>query len=324
MVGWRISTIAAAFFVIYEGHQEAVVWYAAVPEQIVFTFVLLCFLAWLRWLETGQARWYAATWVAFLLALLSKESSVIVLALMLLPLALRAERRRSMAAFLPLVAVAGVYCWSIFVAGQSHLHLRDGTFSFSAPFLWNWFNSFTRMYWIWGLGALILLVALHAREHFKIIGVALAWTALALVPYSFLTYMDRVPSRHRYLASVGVALLVGAAFLALRERAAMWGRPWLVPLTAALMLAHNCGYLWFYKQPQFLKRAEPTEALLDLVRERKQPVIVDCFPYPMHVAQWAVQLVEDKPAGFVIAGQSHEACGERTVLRTADQPLSGF
>jgi hypothetical protein len=241
-----------------------------------------------------------------------------------LPLILRTDRRRPILALMPMAAVAVLYSWSIFAAGQSHLHLRDGTFSLSAPFVWNWFNSFARMYWIWGLGALILLAALRTREHFRIVGIAMAWTALALVPYSFLTYMDKVPSRHRYLASVGVALLIGAAFVALRQRATASGRPWLVPVTATLMLAHNCGYLWFYKQPQFLKRAEPTEALLDLVRERKQPVIVDCFPYPLHVAQWAVKLVEDKPVDFVTAGQPREACGERTILRTAEQPVTGF
>lgn len=35
--------------------------------------------------------------------------------------------------------------------------------------------------------------------------------ALALLPYVFLTYQTRVPSRHTYLASAGLAMLAGAA-----------------------------------------------------------------------------------------------------------------
>jgi hypothetical protein len=318
VVGWRTSAIAAAFFVIYETHQEAVVWYAALPEQLVFFFVVLCFLAWLRWLDSGRALWYLATFAAYLLALASKESAVLVIGLMLLPLVFGGERRRPLLAMIPFVAVALIYAWAIFSAGRSHLHLTDGTFSFRAPVLWNWFNSFARMYWIWGLAAIILLCCLRAKEHLRTVAVAMAWTAIALVPYSFLTYMDRVPSRHRYLASIGISILVAAAFMALKQRAALWNRPWLVPATAIVVLLHNCGYLWFYKQQQFMKRSQPTEAVLEFVREHNRPVIVDCYPYSIIVAQWAVQLVENKPAGFVTAGPSLLSCNDRTLLRAAE------
>lgn len=317
VIGWRVSTAAAVFFVIYETHQEAVVWYAALPEQLVFLFVLLCFLAWLRWLENGHPAWYIATGAAYLLALASKESAVLVLGLMLIPLIFRSERRRPLIAMIPFVAAALLYAWAIFAAGQSHLHLNDGTFSFRAPVLWNWFNSFVRMFWIWGLAGLILLWRLRAKEYLRLVWVAMAWTAIALIPYSFLMYMDRVPSRHRYLASIGISMIVAAAFIALKEWSSTARRPWLVPAAAAIVFLHNCGYLWLYKQPQFVKRAEPTEAVLELVREQNRPVVVHCYPYSIIVAQWAVQLVEHKPPGFVTPGPSLKSCNDRTILRTA-------
>src|SRR6266511_3272483 len=41
-IGWRLAWFASAFFAINEGHQEAVIWYAALPELLVFFFALLC------------------------------------------------------------------------------------------------------------------------------------------------------------------------------------------------------------------------------------------------------------------------------------------
>src|SRR5262245_10751009 len=33
-IGWKLSFAAAAFFAVYEGHQEAVIWFAAIPENL--------------------------------------------------------------------------------------------------------------------------------------------------------------------------------------------------------------------------------------------------------------------------------------------------
>src|SRR5262249_49733568 len=37
-IGWKLAFAAAAFFAVTEGHQEAVIWYAAIPELLVFLF----------------------------------------------------------------------------------------------------------------------------------------------------------------------------------------------------------------------------------------------------------------------------------------------
>lgn len=44
MVGWKVSAIAACFFAICLRPSEAVIWFAAVPELLVFFFVLCGFL----------------------------------------------------------------------------------------------------------------------------------------------------------------------------------------------------------------------------------------------------------------------------------------
>jgi hypothetical protein len=98
---------------------------------------------------------------------------------------------------------------------------------------------------------------------------------LGLIPYSFLTYMNRVPSRHTYLPSAGLALLVGAAMVALWDR--IGGR--LVLAIGAVILMVNVGILWKKKVPQFEARALPTDMLINAVQRAEGPIHIRCFPY---------------------------------------------
>ena len=76
VIGWRAAAIAAGFFAVDQAHQEAVMWYAAVHEVLVFCFALLSMHAWLLWLGSRCERFYVASTVLFHLALFSKESAV--------------------------------------------------------------------------------------------------------------------------------------------------------------------------------------------------------------------------------------------------------
>jgi hypothetical protein len=233
-VGWRVSVMAAAFFAIAEGHQEAVMWYAALPELLVFAFVLSSFLAWVLWLKTEgpRARYYYGALVLFVLALLSKESAVCLVGLQALAIAVNTDRKRShWLAVVPFAALSAVYFALAYVAKSNHLHFNDGTFALTAPFYLTLGNSLGRMLWIWGVIGLVALVALRRGES-KFLAIALIWAVVTLLPYSFLTYMPRVPSRHTYLASVSLAWLVAAGFLAVRSR---WrSQPWVAAACALL------------------------------------------------------------------------------------------
>ncbi len=290
VIGPRLALPAAAFFAIYEGHQEAVIWYAALPELLVFTFVLLCLLAWIRWLETARAAWYAASLASFVLALYSKESAVAVLGLQLVAMRF-AKRRRlaAMAAMAPFLLLAVAYTLAIFAARTGHLHFNDGTFSLSAPFWRTLANSTRRLLWFWGLLALAVVLRLRRRRYRFLLATAAAWVLITFLPYSFLTYMPHVPSRHTYLASVGLSWLVAAGFLTIRRRLAAWRR-WAPAALALLVLAHNCGYLWTRKQRQYRERAAPTEALVEFAARTDRPVEVRCFPYAPILAEWVLEI----------------------------------
>src|SRR5215510_827534 len=82
---------------------------------------------------------------------------------------------------------------------------------------WRCVLSAGRGLWVWGWVALVVLMVLRIRKYSLLVG-AVLWIFASLVPYSFLTYMPTVPSRHHYLAAVGCSLVIAMAVLTLWER----------------------------------------------------------------------------------------------------------
>lgn len=292
-IGWPVSVSAAAFFAVSEIHHEAVMWYSALPELQVFFFVIAAFLCWVLYLEDPRrpVSLYAATLALFILAQFSKESAVAFVGLQVLGLCVCAGARRKDAfRILPFAAIAVVYFALAWSARFTHQHFNDGTFSFTAPFWWTLVNSTARMLWMYGLLAIAALAAWNARAVMRTTGAALAWMIIALLPYSFLLYMSRVPSRHTYLASAGLALLTGVAAVTFYRRFS--NRRLAVAVLAAVVVFGNAGYIWTRKQRQFAARAAPTEALLEALRVSDTTVVVECFPYPLGLIDTVVRVTE--------------------------------
>ena len=120
---------------------------------------------------------------------------------------------------LPFAVLAAIYTLLVFAASSTHIHLNDaGTFSLHAPFWANWARSVLRLLWPWGLAVLLTMAILRGAGQVRLLTVGAVWIGVGLLPYSFLTYMPRVPSRHTYLASAGLALIAAAGFWAIWER----------------------------------------------------------------------------------------------------------
>jgi hypothetical protein len=218
---------------------------------------------------------------AYLLALASKESAAIVPVLLAASLAIRRDWKR-LWAVAPLFAIAGVYAWGIAAAKSNHLHLNDGTFSLSAPVWLTLRNSIGRLLWVWGFLALALVWRKRMARW------CLGWIALTFLPYSFLAYMPRVPSRHTYLASMGLAMLVGLAWSALAASRRLRA-PGMAAVALVVCIA-NAGYLWTRKRAQFLERAEPTEQLRLLAERHRGAIHVRCFPYAAETAVLTLEM----------------------------------
>lgn len=290
----RVSFLAAALFAIGMRHQEAVMWYAALPELLLF-FFCGCFLwTWNRWTERGGVGYYALAVLSFVLAVGSKEPGVV-----LAPVAAAMAWRRGVTVFsaAPFAVLAAGYTALNVAAKANHLHWNDGTFSLSSPFLLTWARSLGRMFWVWGAVG-VAAVALWARGEWKTLRWAALWTGLAMLPYSFLLYMPVVPSRHMYLAGAGAAFFAAAGLLAVQSRFARFR--WVLPVLLGVCLLHNVGYVWTKKRRQFDERAAATEDLLRLVRKTDGLIYVTCFPYGPEVAEKAIAITLSRNASMLV------------------------
>ena len=307
-IGWQLSALTAMVFALQERHHEAVVWYASLPELLVFTFVLITLLLWLRWLH-GKGRavlLWPAMLLSFALALLSKESAVVAVPLMMLIAWFeKAERRRTLVGLIPFAVVALAYVAWIFQGQAQNHHFSDGTFAVQAGFIKTAVLSTGRGLWVWGWVGLVLLFAArfrHAKrerdsakhqQRLSLIAGALLWMVTSLLPYSFLTYMPTVPSRHQYLAAVGCSLIVAIAMIALYRRT---GRHRVVLACFLVIGIHHSAYLWTSKYRQFEKRSEPIEAFLHfLSTEPRRPVVIHCSDYLFSEVRRAARLRLGEP-----------------------------
>jgi hypothetical protein len=211
------------------------------------------------------------------------------------------EWRRRLARLAPHVVLTLLGVASIAQSRANSFRFTDGSFSLHAPFWLTWPHSFARLLWIWGWPAVVVLfVASDAR--FRRSGLAaLAWIGIALVPYSFLTYSTQIPSRQVYLASAGLALLVGLAMTQCEGRR-------IAGALVALMLLHNTVYLWTKKRAQFVERASPTEQLVNFARRSPGPIWMECFPLPGIVAEEALRLATGRASSDLVwsAGAARE------------------
>jgi hypothetical protein len=205
---------------------------------------------------------------------------------------------------IPFAVAAAGYFFLAFSGRAEHLHFNDGTFSLSAPFLEVLFRSTVGLLWVWGILMMPILATPQGRTLRPILVIAGLWIIVTLLPYSFLTYMKEVPSRHTYLASVGRSLILAAGFLTLFRIALARHRPWLVPLVAIVFITHQCVYLWTVKHRQYSNRAEPTEQLIRAIGEGQKPIYAKCFPYSPAVAELALRLTSSEAPPFHLGAEA--------------------
>jgi hypothetical protein len=275
---------AAAFFAVHEGHQEAVMWFSAINELLMFFFGLASLWCWRSTANGEKPAWLKETAgvVLFGFALLSKETAIFLLPLFLLVVEPEGWRRR-LSHLAPHAVLALLGVASIAQSRSNSFRFTDGSFSLHAPFWLTWPHSFARLLWIWGWPAILILFVFGDARLRRSGRSALAWIGVALVPYSFLTYSTQIPSRQVYLASAGLAWLVGLAITQCEGRR-------VAVAVLALMLLHNTLYLWTRKRAQFVERAAPTDQLVEFARRTQGAIWMDCFPLPGIVAEEALRL----------------------------------
>ena len=287
-LGEPVAFWSAAFFAVQEGHQEAVMWPAAGGDLLVFLFGMAAWVCWVKWLQGGHWKWYACAIASFVLAAFSKESVWVFAPLMLIPVAFsRSRRQRAMAGVTPFLAIAAIYMIWTWTSRVSTPGYNDNRFSLSAPWLHVLLNSWWRLLFVWGLVAVAILLWIGKRTDRRLILAASLWMLLALLPFSFLTYMLQIPSRQTYLASAGLAWLFGAAAARLYEQR----RHTALAVFCIAALAVNLEIIWVKKMSQFRERGEPSELLKQAAAEADGSVTVACAPLPDFVVESVLKSV---------------------------------
>lgn len=296
------ATWAAGFFAIAEGHQEAMMWVSGNSEVLQWFFGGASLLCWMRAPESERRSGFLRLLgvLLFALALLSKESAFIFLPFFALVTPLKDWRKRAIE-LIPYVILASIAVVSVALTRAHSFRFSDGSFSLHAPVWLTLPRNFFRVLWIWGvISAAFLALARAKKETWTAVLGALAWVAIGLVPYSFLTYSKEIPSRQLYLASIGLSLLFGLAMVHLSMVSR--GNPVLIGGVVVVVLAHNLGYIWIKKQRQFLVRARPTEQLIEVARRVEGPILVECFPRHPSIADAAIYVALNRvPSNLVFS-----------------------
>jgi len=297
----RVGFLAASLFAVVQNPQEAIMWLAAMGDALAALCVLGALLLWL------ENRFVLAALV-FTAGLFSKESAAVLL--VLVPLTEFcvhggvAPRRRHLYLLPPTLLFAAVFLWTC-----SHNYMiTNGTYTFGARALAVWVVSAHRVLFPWGYVAAALLVTTRRALPVKL-SVPLAWIILCLAPYVFLAQGSHVPSRHTYLASMGLAVGVALTIAELRSvrlaRALVW-----------TFVAVNVAYLWRVKDGQFEVRAAPTTRLVERLADLQPGNIrVVGFPLLPGMATTATRLVPGWEPSMVLVDTEPESCPECPELR---------
>ncbi len=290
--------LAGVLFVAYQNPQEAFLWLNGMHESLQGLFALAAVLFWLQ----GRWKWSLA---AYCLALFSKESAALILALIPVTEYWRDDRlswRREFAWFAVPTALFGL----LFLALRSTNSLLVGGYYALGPgAAWVWLNSLHRIAfpWIYLTAALAWWNRKESRPG-RVAGPIL-WMAISLLPYIFLTYQNHVPSRHQYLACMGAAALLAILLRSLPDRR-------LAVVVTAAFVTVNAAYVGLVKDRQFERRAAPTEQLLVYLRAHP-PQRLRLLDYPFN--PWTAKLTTRLVPGWSPDQILDADCDDCPVLR---------
>jgi hypothetical protein len=284
LAGW----VGGLFFAAYERHQEAVMWISAVNDLILTIFCVVFLLLWLR--NTAISQGFAL--VVFALALFSKEPAVALLPLSVLLLTLKGVScREALAKSVPLALMTAAYDYLWLSSANENFFVTDHHYAFGFHFVPVAARTVVRIIAATALFMLPLLLLTknayrRTAEYRNTFLFFAAVLCLAVIPYSFLTYLPSIPSRNTYFPSVGLAGLVGLAFATVYSSLPSVRAKRLAITLFVAIISQNIAYVWIKKEPQYRERAAPTRELIEALNGLDAEVISDSLicltDFPLH------------------------------------------
>lgn len=264
-----LAVTGAILFAVVQNPQEAVMWLSGMGDTLVGVFTLAALLAWTR----ERFLWCVVCYAG---ALLSKDSGLSLLVLVPLIDWLRIGRVQFRRQYLYLLLPTAGFLALFLATMQSNTYLSAGLYAFRPSGVLTILNSAHRLAFPWLYLALLLCLVERRYKWSRGAAAFLAWISITLMPYSFITYQNHVPSRSQYLAAMGLAGLLAVLIENLRHQR-------FRHVFIAAFVVVNIGYLWAVKHPQYLRRAAPTTRLLEELRSRS-PRCLEISGFPMN--QW--------------------------------------
>lgn len=224
--------LAALFFVVQPSDVDAVAWVSALAEPVSAFFGCLALLWFLRFREGGHTRWHALSGVAFLLALLTHESSVVFFPLLILAAwaardptdvgGARVRRASGFRPFIPYCVLLVAYLAVDLQVNSRNYVVAEGHYGVGGHVVTNALDYLVALYVgrrdlanyvlvVVGLGALMLFGS-------RRVVFATSWLVLALLPFVFFTWGNT--SRYLYLPAMGFSMLVAEGLVHLDRLAA--------------------------------------------------------------------------------------------------------
>jgi len=216
LTGKRLAGFAAAsLWGVHHGLSTSMTWTSAYNQVLCAFFLLLSFLLFLRFAESGRRRYYAAQWITFTLGLGALETMV-VYPVVLLAYVLIAHRRlwRHAAVMLPgSVAFAWMQLSAAPTASEGVYQTNFGLASLAAGF-WHYTQRALVADELAGIAIAMVVAAVafagyQAWRGVLLGGFLLAWFAITLGPY--LPLPDHRLDYYLVLPSMGIAMLAGWA-----------------------------------------------------------------------------------------------------------------
>ena len=299
--GKAVAFAGAAMFAVFSNPQEAIMWVTAVHEVLQGLFILCTLLAWLK-------KRYVLSAVFFFFALFSKESALMVLALVPM-LQWQQHKKLFPAAYWVLLLpstvfiAAFLYTWSTNPMIQSSIYVISPRAAVVAV------KTLLHLFWPW-LVVLLILFRLDLRrwpEPRPLLATAGAMF-VTILPYIFLTYSSYIPSRQLYIVSMVLTWSMASLLLKLR--------PKLQIAFAAAFFAVNVQSLWFKQDTQFERRAASTTQLLQVLRSHQPTqILIFDFPYPYpDIAKDVSFLVPGWTRDLVGVNGTGETCADCLML----------
>jgi len=221
------------------------------------------------------------------LALFSKEAAVVLIPLAALGLILkgysvRETLRQSLPLFVMLLAFVTLWLWQ----ADRNFFVTDGHYEFGLHFIPVYARTLSRLVAPIIPFALAWFVTRRQWKEFPLKTSLVFFAALlvsAIAPYTFLTYLDHLPSRNTYFPSVGLAGIVGILFAASYTYMSSERSRRAVASMLIAVVAGNAVYIWLKKEPQYRERAAPTRELISVLnsgemRDVRLPIYVCGFP----------------------------------------------